>query len=105
MFYHRSTHGCQKFRKSCVEKIHFLSNGSIPEVEMTTQGALSPLDTTKTIDVERACLMKENVRIEKESDYNEKLGQMKNGDQATYKYLNFGEGVSFVSIGIMLKKK
>lgn len=98
VFYHRSTHGCQKFRKSCVEKIQFLSNGSIPEVEMTTQGALPPLDATKVVDAERACTMKGNVRIEKENDNNEKLSQMENGDQATYKYIDFGEGVSSVTI-------
>ncbi|MBN1925779.1 MAG: carbohydrate-binding protein, partial [Prolixibacteraceae bacterium] len=71
---------------------------SIPEVEMTTQGALPPLDVTNVIDAERACTMKGNVRIEKENDKNEKLSQMENGDQATYKYLDFGEGISSVSI-------
>ncbi|MHA7111072.1 family 43 glycosylhydrolase [Sunxiuqinia elliptica] len=98
VFYHRSTHGCQMFRKSCVEKIQFLSDGSIPEVEMTTQGALPPLDATKIIDAERACSMKGNVRIEKESESNEILSEMKGGDQVVYRYLDFSAGVNRFSL-------
>lgn len=98
VFYHRSTHGCRMFRKSCVEKIHFLSDGSIPEVEMTTQGALPPLDALITLDAERACLLSGHVRIEKEAKLNEKLASLKNGDEAIYKYLNFGDGVNAIKI-------
>ncbi|MEL7124172.1 MAG: family 43 glycosylhydrolase [Bacteroidota bacterium] len=98
VFYHRSTHGCEKFRKSCVEKIDFLLDGSIPEVEMTTQGALPPLDAKSIIGAEWACSLEGNVRIEKEGKNNEKLSQMKSGDKATYKYLNFDKGVRSFSI-------
>lgn len=98
VFYHRSTHGCSKFRKSCVEKIQFSPDGSISEVEMTTQGALPPLDAKSNLGAEMACTLKGNVRIEKEDENNEILSQMENGDQATYKYLNFGEGLNSISI-------
>lgn len=43
VFYHRSTHGCRTMRKACVEPIIFNGDGSIDEVEMTSQGAGPPL--------------------------------------------------------------
>lgn len=98
VFYHRSTHGCKMFRKACVEKIYFKPDGSIPEVEMTSQGALPPLDASKKTGAEIACVMQGNVRIEKESEFNEKLSKIENGDQASFKYLDFGMGLRQVTI-------
>ncbi|MDP4206786.1 MAG: family 43 glycosylhydrolase, partial [Bacteroidota bacterium] len=57
VFYHRSTHACNMMRKACVEKIHFNADGSIPQVEMTTQGAGNPLDAFSATDAARACLL------------------------------------------------
>jgi len=98
VFYHRSSHGCEKFRKACVEKISILPDGSIPEVEMTTQGPLPPLNAAEIIDAERACILKGNIRVEKEGVSNEKLCQTVNGDQAVYKYIDFSEVVDFFTI-------
>lgn len=98
VFYHRSTHGCAMFRKSCVEKIYFNSDNSISEVEMTSQGTLTSLDASNKIEAETACIMQGNVRIEKEGDFNEKLSKIENGDQASFKYLNFVKGLSQVTI-------
>ena len=44
-------------RKACVEPIYFNEDGSIDEVEMTSQGAGPPLNATEKIDAERACLL------------------------------------------------
>jgi len=98
VFYHRSTHGCDKFRKACIEKIEFMPDGSIPEVKMTSQGVLQYIDATKKIEAEIACSMQGSIRIEKESNTNEKLSQIAGGDMASFKYLNFGEGVDSVTI-------
>ena len=98
VLYHRSTHGCSILRKACIEKIRFLPNGNIPEVEMTSQGVLPYIEATSKIEAEMACSMQGNVRIEKESDNNEKLSQMRSGDIASYKYLNFGDGLGFVTL-------
>lgn len=103
VFYHRSTHGCRIMRKSCVEKISFLPDGSIPEVEMTSQGAGPPLDAKKELDAARACLLQGNVRIELSSADNEVLRGFKNGDKAIFKYLDFGTGVRSVTIRVMPK--
>jgi len=100
VFYHRSTHGCKTMRKAAIEKIHFLPNGSIPEVEMTSQGAGPPLDAKQEIDAASACLLHGNVRIEAISAHNEGLTQFRNGDEAIYKFLDFGKGIKSMSIRI-----
>lgn len=100
VFYHRSTHGSVMMRKACVEPIKFNEDGSIDEVEMTSQGAGPPLEATSKIDAERACLLYGNVRIEALSANNEALRQVYPDDAACYKYINFGKGVSEVSIRV-----
>ena len=54
VLYHRSTHNSNTMRKACIEPIHFLNDGTIPEVEMTTQGALNPLSAFDKLDAARA---------------------------------------------------
>jgi len=39
IFYHRHTNGTNFSRQGCMEKIEFLENGTIPQVEMTSCGA------------------------------------------------------------------
>ncbi len=105
VFYHRATHNSNLFRKACVEPIFFNPDGSIDEVEMTTQGAGKPLLATNKIDAERACLLYGNVRIESLGDNNEQLSKMGNKDKAVFKYIDFGEGVKSVSIRIKAENK
>jgi arabinoxylan arabinofuranohydrolase len=100
VFYHRSTHGCKIMRKACVEKIRFLPDGSIPEVEMTSHGAGGPLPAGQKIDAARACLLHGNVRITAVSDTNEVLTGFRDGDAVVYKYLDFGEGVRSITLRI-----
>jgi arabinoxylan arabinofuranohydrolase len=100
VFYHRSTHGCNAMRKACAEPITFLSDGSIPEVEMTSQGAGNPLDAKTTIQAERACLLSGNLRIEQKVGIQEGLEKIYNGDKAAFKYINFAEGVDSVTLRI-----
>lgn len=38
VFYHRQTHGIESSRQGCAEKIEILSDGSIPQVEITSCG-------------------------------------------------------------------
>lgn len=97
VFYHRSTHGCNTMRKACVEPITFNKDGSINEVEMTSQGAGDPLNAFGLIDAERACLLYGNVRIQAFTADNEELGGIKNNDKAAYKYIDFKDGAeSFI---------
>jgi len=102
VFYHRSTHGTVRMRKACVEPIFFNKDGSISEVEMTSQGAAGPLQATEKIDAERACLLYGNVRIQAvDQTENEELAGIREMDQVAYKYIDFGEGVDSVEISVM----
>ncbi len=99
IFYHRSSQASKFSRRVCVEPIHFNADGSIDEVEMTTQGASRPLDATQHIDAFRACLLSGQVRTaslppsEGRDGWSEHLTLIQNGDWAAYKYLDFGDGV------------
>jgi beta-xylosidase len=101
VFYHRATHGSNTMRKACVEPITFNEDGSINEVEMTTQGASGPLDARQQMDAERACLLHGNVRIEAIETNNEALTGIRGGDKAAYKYLDFGTGVKSVTFRVL----
>ncbi|MBN3035508.1 MAG: carbohydrate-binding protein [Bacteroidales bacterium] len=100
VFYHRSTHGCKTLRKACAEKISFLPDGSIPEVEMTSQGAGPPMNAKAVTDAARACLLHGSVRIETIADTNEILSGMCRGDAAIFKYLDFGTGIKSFTVCI-----
>ena len=100
VFYHRATHGSAMMRKACVEPITFNADGSIDEVEMTTQGAAGPLSAFKTIDAERACLLHGQVRIRAFAADNEELTGIADGDRAAYKYVDFGDGAHELTIRV-----
>ncbi len=109
VFYHRTTNGVVNARKTCVEPIFFNADGSISEVEMTSQGAGKPLDAFSQIEAERACLLAGRVRIESFSwdqfnplnpANNDQLGQIENKDRAVYKYINFGNGATSVTVRV-----
>ena len=100
VFYHRATHGSYTMRKACLEPITFNDDGSINEVEMTTQGAAGPLDAKNQIDAERACLLHGNLMIKSFNQDNEELTAIRQGDRAAYKYIDFGNGVESVTFRI-----
>ena len=93
LFYHRSSQASNFNRRVCVEPIHFNPDGSIDEVEMTTQGIGWPLDALQTIEAWRACLLSGQVHTEAVGP-GEHLTWIHNGDWAGYKYIDFGSGVS-----------
>lgn len=109
VFYHRTTNGVICQRKACIEPITFNKDGSINEVEMTSQGAGKPLDAFSKIEAERACLLFGNVRIETQSldslnpvnpANNDMLAQIENKDWAAYKYVEFGDGAKTFSVKV-----
>ena len=105
VFYHRSTHGSNTMRKACVEPITFNNDGSINEVEMTTQGASAPLMANAELDAARACLLYGNVRVKAFTSDNEVLTNIKNGDVAAYKYLDFSADVDSFKVKAAPGKK
>lgn len=91
VFYHRSTHGCRTMRKACVEPITFNPDGSIPEVEMTSQGANQPLDADEKIQAEWACILHGNLRSEEFENKMEVLTKTGYSNLAAYKYIDFND--------------
>ncbi len=98
--YHRSTHACNKMRKACMEPIEILSDGTIPEVEMTSQGPNDPLEAKRTIEAEWACLLFGNARIVEYEEGKECVTGIHSGDKLTYKYLDFKSGMDSVQLRI-----
>lgn len=94
VFYHRSSHGGMMMRRTCVEPVHFNADGSIDEVEMTSQGAAGPLDAFSRIEAERACLLYGNARLQAFTDDNEMLTGLVKGDKAAFKYVDFGQSAT-----------
>lgn len=104
VFYHRSSQSSVYNRRVCVEPITFRADGSIPEVEMTTQGAGGPLDPRAGCDAWRACLLNGSVRTQavgpthERPAFSEHLTMIHEGDWAAYKYFDFnGETASFAA--------
>jgi arabinoxylan arabinofuranohydrolase len=100
VFYHRSTHNSKMMRKACMEPVYFNEDGSIDEVEMTSQGAGPPLPASTRIPAERACLLQGNVRIQAFTEDNEELGGIRNEDRAAFKYVDFGSGVDSIVVRV-----
>jgi hypothetical protein len=101
VFYHRSTNNSKKFRKACVEPIKINRDGTIDEVEMTTQGAGNALNPKKRVQAEWACKLSGNVRIaglESWDIASEGLIEINSGDTAAFKYLDFNEKVNSIEI-------
>jgi hypothetical protein len=100
VFYHRSTHNSTSMRKLCIEPIRFNTDGSIPEVEMTTQGVAAPLNPFMLIDAASACYLTGKVRIERTADDNEALTHIENQNTAAYKYYNFTQSPTKITVKV-----
>jgi arabinoxylan arabinofuranohydrolase len=100
VFYHRSSHNSVTMRRACMEPITFNEDGSINEVEMTTQGAAGPLNPLQKMDAERACLFTGNVRIVAFTADNEELTGIRNEDKAGYKYFSFEPGTDSITFRV-----
>ncbi|MBP3292474.1 MAG: family 43 glycosylhydrolase [Clostridia bacterium] len=93
LFYHRSTHGSVNSRHVCVEPITIEADGTIREVKMTSSAssADSGIDAGQTIPACLACEMTGRVRIagDDSSAHVLNLREIRPGDSAVYRYLDF----------------
>lgn len=91
--YHRPTHATSTMRKACLEPITFNADGTIQEVEMTTQGAGGPMSPSLRMDAARACLMDGTVRVKVRRPSHdvpvEYLADIRDGDYACWRYYDF----------------
>lgn len=80
-------------RKACMEPISFRPDGTIAEVEMTTQGVGGPMSPLLRMEASRACLMSGNlwttVRRPPHDTPVEYLTGIRNNDCAYWKYYDF----------------
>lgn len=94
VFYHRATHNSHFSRHVCIEPIFFNTDGTINEVEMTTQGIEGPLDCMQILAAHRACQLKGKCYIDDYHDDQQNYEYLANihpEDVATFKYLNFAK--------------
>lgn len=105
VLYHRTTNGVQSLRKACIEPIAFNSDGTINEVEMTSQGANQPLLATDTIQAEWACLYNGNARFTTRNDKLETVSEIKPNDYLAYKYINFNQEADSIIVRVKLSTK
>jgi len=100
VLYHRSTHHSSKLRKACIEPITFNEDGTINEVEMTSQGAGKPIPATSTIDAARACLVNGGPHVRLETQNREILSGILDGSKAAWKYVDFPAGLTKFTIRV-----
>lgn len=105
VLYHRSTHHSSKFRKACIEPITFNEDGTIREVEMTSQGAGKPIPAVSTIDAARACLFNggPHVRLMEGRSDREIISGLVNGSKAAWKYVDFPAGIHKLTVRVRAK--
>ena len=100
VLYHRSTHHSSKLRKACIEPITFNEDGTINEVEMTSQGAGKPIPATSTIDAARACLVNGGPHVRLETRDREVLSGIVDGSKAAWKYVDFPAGLTKFTVRV-----
>lgn len=101
VFYHRSTHNSRFSRQVCVEPIYFNEDGTIDEVEMTTQGFEGPLEGFEMLEAYRACGFWGKCYIEDYRDQERSFAYVANlhhEDSMVYKYLNFNESPGAICV-------
>lgn len=93
--YHRPTHASSTMRKACLEPITFNEDGTIQEVEMTTQGIGGPISPLYRMEAFRACLLSGNVYPTVRRPLHdipvEYLTGIQDGDYAYWKYYDFDQ--------------
>jgi len=91
IFYHRSSQGTKFSRRVCAEPIAFGEDGSIAEVEMTTQGLGDPIPSRMRLAAYRACALTGSVCSKAIPDNAEmdELANIGENDSAGYRYLSF----------------
>ena len=97
----------------CAEPGFFREDGTIAEVEMTSQGSSAPIDTAARIDASIACRLRKPfyfseeppIRIAPEPGHGEIITMTKKEDWAEYKYLDFKAGAARFTVSASSQKK
>lgn len=102
IFYHRMTNGTIMSRRGCVEKINILPDGTIPPVEMTSLGFEESLDPYRITPADIACVLKNGGRVTEKNVFERVITDIKAGTVIGYKYFDFGDDNTGLSMGLSL---
>lgn len=91
IFYHRMTNGTIMSRRGCVERIEILPDGTIPTVEMTSQGFASALNPYSITNADTACVLKGDCMITELDTFTRVITNITSGSVMGWKYYDFGE--------------
>ncbi|WP_310604474.1 family 43 glycosylhydrolase [Anaerosporobacter sp.] len=103
IFYHRMTNGTVFSRRACVEKIQIASDGTIPQVKMTSLGFESALNPYKETQADIACVLKEGAYVVQYNEFERTVANIQNGCIIGYRYFDFGEDNSSETMEFVAK--
>ena len=92
IFYHRCSRGRELYRRLCIEPITILSDGTIPEVKMTSQGPGKPFGSGETLCGYQACEVHGKLFIAPDETGSERLTNIHGGDEAVFRYVKSEKG-------------
>ncbi|MBQ8597626.1 MAG: family 43 glycosylhydrolase [Lachnospiraceae bacterium] len=105
IFYHRMTNNTITSRRACVEKIEILSDGTIPQVEMTSLGFENALNPYKITSADIACVLKGGCFITEHTVFERVITNITNKCVIGYKYYDFGDDFSSKTMELSFKVK
>lgn len=103
IFYHRMTNGSIMSRRGCVERIEFLQDGTIPQVEMTSLGFEEALNPYEATPADIACVLKGGCLVTERDVFTQVITGITNGAVIGYKYYDFGSDTSSVTMELAVK--
>ena len=103
IFYHRMTNGTIMSRRGCVERIRFLEDGSIPQVEMTSLGFEKALLPYRATDADIACVLTGGCFVTEKDVFERTVSNITDGCEIGYKYFDFGTDYSGKTMEFIVK--
>ncbi len=103
IFYHRMTNRSISSRRACVERIEILPDGTIPAVEMTSLGFEESLTPYEPVKAEIACVLTGGCFVTEKDLFRRVVTQITDGCVLGYKYFDFGEDDSTVTMELAVK--
>ena len=103
IFYHRMTNGTCFSRQACAERINFLPDGTIPQVEMTSLGFSESLNPYEETPAHRACVLRNGGRVKYLNEFHTVLDELRSGTVVGYKYYDFGDDFTNTHIDLMME--
>lgn len=105
IFYHRMTNNTVFSRRACVEKIQICSDGTIPQVKMTSLGFEVALNPYRHTPADIACIIKGGAFVTERNELDRVVTNIRNGCVIGYRYFDFGYDNSSKTVEFVAKIK